>query len=57
MTKPKLLNEWLFAITAPAGDGRSRVHVNVENVDAKDRAFVAALARVAEVWLRARRPA
>jgi hypothetical protein len=55
--KNVLINEWRLAIYGPAGGRAGRVRVKIENADGRDREFVRALARLAEVWLNATRKA
>lgn len=49
------LGEWVLAITVPARGRQGPIRVTADNFDRRDREFAAALARVAEVWLNARR--
>lgn len=49
------LGEWLFTITVPARGGRGPIRVIPENFDSRDREFGVAIARVAEVYLNARK--
>lgn len=49
--KAFVLGEWFFRITGPAQTRRGRVRATVENVNACDRRFAQALAKVIEVWM------
>ena len=53
MNRRVVVNEIVLVLRRPQRARRGPVTVEVANADRRDRVFLAALARVAQVWFRA----